>query len=894
MSTSREVGPFEVLEKLGAGGMGEVYKARDRRLNRLVAIKFLPESSSETVRERFQREALAIAALSHPHICTLYEVGSDQGQPYLVLELLEGETLRSRLARGAVSPEQWMDWGGQIADALDAAHRKGVLHRDLKPDNIFVSPSGHLKVLDFGLAQLESPAPAQTGGNDRTLTSPGMTLGTVPYMSPEQARGEALDPRSDLFSLGAVLYEMASGKPAFPSRSAAETIAAILKEQPARLRQVRPEVPIKIEEVINRCLEKDPDLRYQSAADLRSELKRLKRESGSAPAAEAVPSLPSTPAAAPASSDAQIVSAMLRRHWRWPAVAAVLLAAGAIAWWHFATPVPAPLPSLSFRQLTFTGHVLDAAISPDGKFLAHVDLNPDGTSLHLLSIGSGSDVQIVPPGNGCCNAPTFPPDGSAVYFQAGSNLEAVPVLGGAVRPIASHVCSGAGFSPDGSQIAYLAISETSQLWIARPDGSQPHLLRKTAPGSGYASTCWGSAGETTHPPSWSPDGRHLAVINFSVGSDGRVEVVDAGSGQAVTLAPSLGVFTSDPNWLPDGRGVVLTEVGSQVPQSWLIPYPDGPAQRLTNDLQGYSNASVSATGTLALLHNAPQFSIWIQASSKSSFAALPGGGATQDGSHGLAWTPQNGLVTTRTLDGQVQIWTLNADGSSPRSLAVAAGLAGISLPVVAANGDILFQAGPQVQTWRMHPDGSGLAKLVSTPAGSQALFPALVDGGQAVAYDYLAADGSQTLWKVPLAGGAALRIWPGATFVDGNPASPDGSRIFVESQGPAKAHVAVVVAAGSAQPQVTPLALDHATMHEPYGWTPDGRAITYIVNQGSVDNLWALPLAGGKPYAVTHFNDLRIAAYAFSRDGRLALSRGSQNTDAVIATGLGGKAGNGH
>ncbi|MGH3181996.1 MAG: serine/threonine-protein kinase, partial [Streptosporangiaceae bacterium] len=238
MDISRSIGPFEVLERLGAGGMGEVYKARDRRLNRFVALKFLPEAAAEAARERFQREALAIAALNHPHICTLYEVGDDHGQPFLVLELLEGETLKARIRRGPLDAEQLLDWSVQITDALDAAHRKGVLHRDLKPETIWIAPGGHVKVLDFGLARLESEV---TGGEATALTSPGMAMGTVPYMSPEQARGQALDARSDLFSFGSVFYEMASGRPAFPAANAADSIAAVLRGQPQKLSQLRPE-----------------------------------------------------------------------------------------------------------------------------------------------------------------------------------------------------------------------------------------------------------------------------------------------------------------------------------------------------------------------------------------------------------------------------------------------------------------------------------------------------------------------------------------------------------------------------------------------------------------------------------------------------------------------------
>ncbi|HUX66212.1 MAG TPA: protein kinase [Terriglobales bacterium] len=903
MPANRDVGPFEVIEPLGAGGMGEVFKARDRRLNRLVALKFLPEAATPAARERFQREATAIAALNHPHICTLFEIGDDHGRPYLVLELLEGETLRARLARGPLSPEQLLDWAVQIADALDAAHRRGILHRDLKPDNIWVSPGGHLKVLDFGLARLEAPDPSDAAGatltDGRTLTSPGMTLGTIPYMSPEQARGETLDPRSDLFSFGSVFYEMACGRRAFPASGAADSIAAILKEQPPRLGQLRPELPLKFDEVASRCLEKDPDLRYQSAADLRSDLKRLKRESGtltpapasdpSAPATVALPAPPPRPSAAPLSSDAQVLGGLVRRHWRWPALAALALVAAALAWWRFAPRPPAAPINLTFRQLTFTGHVLDAAISPDGKFLAHVDLNPGGTSLHLLSIASGSDVQIVPPGDGCCAAPTFSPDGSAVYFQANDRLEAVPVLGGAVRPIASHVCSGAGFSPDGSQIAYLtAPTATSQLILARPDGAQPRVLHETAPGVGYLSTCWGSPGALVHPPAWSPDGRLLAVAKFGNGVGTHVETVNTADGHvADDLAPDLNFGGADLNWLPDGSGLVLTAAmpASAVPQAWLLPYPSGPAKALTNDLQGYSSASLSAQGDLVLLHNAPQYSIWAQASPQAELRQLPGGGSNQDGFNGLAWTPQDALVTTRTFGGKVQLWSDNADGTAAHPLLPDAP-SSLSGPVVAPNGQILFSAGTKANdVWRVNADGTGLIRFQPAGPASQNSLPTLVDGGQAVVYLHLLGN-RQTLWQAPLGGGPAHQIWSGNVFVDGNPASPDGNRLFAETMGPGQSHVAAIIQLDGGQAQVHTIALDHATMQGPYNWTPDGRAITYIVNHGTTDNLWAFPLDGRKPYPLTHFTDLRIAAYAFSHDGRLALSRGSPNTDAVLATGL--------
>ncbi|MGH9484770.1 MAG: protein kinase domain-containing protein, partial [Terriglobales bacterium] len=437
MNPPHEIGPFEILERLGAGGMGEVWRARDTRLNRFVAVKFLPEAAGETARERFQREALAIAALNHPNICTLYEAGEHEGQAFLVMELLEGETLHNRLQRGPAAVPQLTTWAAEIADALEAAHAKGILHRDLKPANIFITQRGAVKVLDFGLAQFalaaaaDAEAPTITTPDRRfgPLTTPGTTMGTYAYMSPEQARGEATDARSDIFSLGVVLYEAAAGKPAFHGRTSADLTAAVLTFTPPAAGAGR------LDDIIARCLEKDPGLRYQSAADLHSDIKRL----------QASASHLNTPAVHAAQGS--------HRRWLWPAIAVVVIAAAVLAWLRLRTPAPVAPPQLTFQPLTYSGHVVDAVISPDGKFLAHVDATPQGYALRLLSIASGSDIQIVPPGDGCCQSPSFSGDGGQVYFLQDRVLKAVPVLGGAERVIAHGACSGAGFAPDGSEIA---------------------------------------------------------------------------------------------------------------------------------------------------------------------------------------------------------------------------------------------------------------------------------------------------------------------------------------------------------------------------------------------------------------------------------------------------------
>jgi eukaryotic-like serine/threonine-protein kinase len=490
LATGTRLGPYEINAPLGAGGMGEVFRARDTRLDRTVAIKILNQGLADApeVRQRFEREARAVSSLNHPHICALYDIGQQDGIEYLVMEYLEGETLAARIAKGPLPTAELLRYASQIADALDKAHRRGIVHRDLKPGNVMLTKAG-AKLLDFGLAKGAEILEGDIGSSptvSHPLTARGTIVGTMQYMSPEQLEGKDADARSDIFSFGAMLYEMATGKKAFEAKSQASLIAAILKEDPRPMRELQPMTPPLLESIVKSCLSKDPDERPQNAHDLKLELDWIRESSGTSQLAQ--------PAVERNSSRRKIASIIL------VAIVCTLLGAGALAF--LFKPQPAPAERLEF-SIPLQEEMSNPALSADGRMLAFVSSDPV-TGANMLSVERvGSSGTNVLPGTEGANYPFWSPDNAYVAFFADGKLKKVAVFGGAPQILATAT-SGRGGTWGRRGVIVFSPQASGWLWKINADGSNlAPLTEKVFDSQKIVSHRW---------PVFLPDGDHLLFM----------------------------------------------------------------------------------------------------------------------------------------------------------------------------------------------------------------------------------------------------------------------------------------------------------------------------------------------------------------------------------------------
>lgn len=922
MLTGETFGRYEIRGKIGEGGMGEVYSAHDLELDRNVAIKLLPNefTADEERRSRFRQEARVVSALNHPNVITIYEIGENDFGHFLATEFIEGKTLREVIKRESLTLTRILKIVEQAANALVAAHHEHIVHRDVKPENIMVRRDGIVKVLDFGLAKPVAGFKAQDDSSENK-TIPGTVMGSARYMSPEQARGIEVDQRTDIWSLGVVLYELLVGKAPFDGETTADTLAAVIYHEPEPIVNLLPNVPVELQRILRKSLQKDREERYQDVKDFALDVKELLYDlehsnSGdrsahiiSNPEFSENPTIIHRTASGNHATDKTSVmtsgpayAAAAARRLRWPlALASVfgimLLAVVGFALYSLTIAEPSLAANAFIRpqisRVSTDGKVLLPAISPDGKYLAYVNGEIGNQSLVVRQISTDSMVTIVPSSNLNFAAVTFSPTGDRVYYSQTSSdfsintLYQVPALGGPSRKLIEDVDSVVTFSPDAKRFAFMRHTSTNNediiLTVDAATLETEEVIRSKQVGYDFFSA----------RPAWSPDGKRILIGagKREGGFIGNMVVgeIDIAEKKFKTIDDGKFFTVGNFAWFADGSGFLCAGRETQMGpvQVWQSSYPNVEFHQVTNDFNDYAEVGLSSDGkTIVTMKGETNSSLWKYSLASKAASQITTDGRTVYGLNGLT-QGQDGTVFFTSKEGkEFKLWKAEGDGKSSKALLEEQG--SFMTPAVSPDGKYIVyvrQKDKASKIWRMNADGTNPVQMSETDSTAIDFSPQITPDGKLVVFQRQAANDDRVSFvRMPVEGGPLETLYDTEGWSVFQPRiSPDGKRIAFGTYDMKNFQKRLQVASlndykfGAVEKD-----MEYNLVNQ-FAWSPDGKELTVLTTRNGTPNIWRQPLDGSTPSAITDFKSGRIFNFAWAADGKsLLLARGNTVNDLLL------------
>jgi eukaryotic-like serine/threonine-protein kinase len=919
MLTGLQLGKYEITAKLGEGGMGEVYSAYDTELGRKVAVKLLPNEFNTDAerRDRFRQEARVVSALNHPNIITIFEIGDDDENCFLVTEFVDGRTLREVIKHDSMTLARVLRIIEQAANALVAAHAAGIVHRDIKPENIMVRRDSIVKVLDFGLAKANQETTAASDpSNYKTI--PGTVLGSARYMSPEQARGREVDERTDIWSLGVVLYEMLTGRVPFSGETTTDTLAAVIYKEPEPVSLMLPNVPAELQRILRKSLQKDREERYQSVKDLALDVKDLLYALEHASSGERSGHVTSSPnfsenptilhtisgrqmtSAAEAAASFREPSRRSRvRPWlvaALPVLALLLLALGVMAVFYSGGAEPMAANAFARPQISrinTDGKVVLPALSPDGKYVAYVNGEIGNQSLVVRQISNDSIITIVPPTNLGFSAVAFSPKGDWIYYCqtrsdfAVNTLFKVPTLGGRPTRLIEDVDSAVTFSPDEKRFAFMRHTSTGSEDIMFTADSasleMEEVIRSKQAGFDFFSS----------RPSWSPDGKRI-LVGAGKREGGFVSSMTIGEIDLERKAfhPleagkffSVGSFV----WFADGSGFLCAgrETQNGPVQVWRSSYPSIDLQPVTNDFNDYAEVGLAADGsTILTIKGETNSSLWRFSPATRSITPITHEGRSVYGIAGLSQAADGTVFFTSKEGKEYRLWKTDREGKTPSELLKEPGSSVV--PTVSRDGRYVVFVRQRDRTsriWRMNPDGTGAVQLTEQNEGHFDFNPQVSPDGKLVVFQrQLPNEDRSILMRMPIDGGSAEVLYDSEGWSVFTPRiSPDGKQIAFGTYDMKSFEKRLRIASlddykfGRIERDMEFNLIAHFT------WSPDGKGLTILTTRDGTPNIYKLPIDGGPAVPLTNFRSGRIFNFAWSADGKdLLLARGTTVNDLLL------------